>query len=206
MKCIKIKQKLDTIYGTKCKYFAYLAISIDPGHIDVNVHPSKKEVTFMYEGEIIKQIGDVLEEQMRACYSSNTLQMVQATITCRPVDPDRSEGPFSECKLQPKKKVRIADNMHTEDIPNADRLNVVEVTEEDKPDRAPAVPAENATATPTEPAAPTKQEEVEKLLNDSYPLDVVPPSSPWYRVTSSAPSRRNSTTTRSKMRIYTWQN
>ncbi len=122
MKCGKIKRKLDTIYAcymtkgqgskSKRKYFAYLAISISPEHINVNVHPSKKKVAFMHEDEIIEQIGDFIGKQIRACSSSNTLQMVRATITRRPVDPDRSEA------LSPRKKVRLAGNMSIEDIEN----------------------------------------------------------------------------------------
>ena len=44
--------------------FAVLNIDIDPGAVDVNVHPAKTEVKFRFEGEILALLGRVLRQAL----------------------------------------------------------------------------------------------------------------------------------------------
>lgn len=46
--------------------FVYLDLQLAPQNVDVNVHPTKSQVMFLREGEIISAIADNLEEFLRA--------------------------------------------------------------------------------------------------------------------------------------------
>ena len=44
--------------------FVYLSLEIDPARVDVNVHPTKREVNFLNEDEIIKMICDSISQEL----------------------------------------------------------------------------------------------------------------------------------------------
>lgn len=63
-----IKKSIDHICSTylpKNNYpFVYLSLKIDPKNIDVNVHPTKYEVQFMYDDQIIEQIANAIDSKL----------------------------------------------------------------------------------------------------------------------------------------------
>lgn len=70
--CEALRRALFTTYSsflpkTASRPFIYLNMSIKPENVDVNVHPTKKEIYFINESEIIEKIcgslGEVLQKQ-----------------------------------------------------------------------------------------------------------------------------------------------
>lgn len=52
--------------------FLYLSLEIDPQRVDVNVHPTKREVNFLNEDEIIQCVCETIREKLAAVDTSRT--------------------------------------------------------------------------------------------------------------------------------------
>lgn len=50
----------------------YLSIEIEPHRLDVNVHPTKREVNFLYEDEIVEIINEKIREKLAAVDTSRS--------------------------------------------------------------------------------------------------------------------------------------
>jgi DNA mismatch repair protein MLH1 len=61
------------------KPFAYLSLEIDPARVDVNVHPTKREVNFLNEDEIIELICDEIRTRLGKVDTSRTF-MTQSLL------------------------------------------------------------------------------------------------------------------------------
>lgn len=73
--CQPLKKSLETVYRTclpkgSCA-FVLLSLNIDCAILDVNIHPTKKEVRFLYEDEIVGQITSQLEQVLSQSKQSN---------------------------------------------------------------------------------------------------------------------------------------
>lgn len=52
--------------------FVYLSIVIPPNFVDVNVHPTKKEVKFLHEDQVLQLIQDAIDDKLKVENNSRT--------------------------------------------------------------------------------------------------------------------------------------
>jgi DNA mismatch repair protein MLH1 len=71
-----IKKALEQTYSTFLPKgghpFIYLSLEIDPARVDVNVHPTKREVHFLNEDEIIELVCNEIREKLAKVDTSRT--------------------------------------------------------------------------------------------------------------------------------------
>lgn len=72
-----IKKAIDEIYAVFLAKgthpFVYMSLAIEPNNLDVNVHPTKLEVTFLHEDLIVEKIKQCLEASLLGSNDSRKL-------------------------------------------------------------------------------------------------------------------------------------
>ncbi|KAK7260352.1 hypothetical protein RIF29_26325 [Crotalaria pallida] len=73
-----LKRAIEIVYATTLpkasKPFVYISIVLPPENIDVNVHPTKREVSVLNQEAIIEQIQSVVESRLRSSDEARTFQ------------------------------------------------------------------------------------------------------------------------------------
>jgi DNA mismatch repair protein MLH1 len=87
--------------------FAYINLEIEPNRVDVNVHPTKREVNFLNEDEIIESICSEIRSQLAQVDASRTF-MTQTLLPGLPPQPQHTETPHT-----PVRKVGISPSQKT---------------------------------------------------------------------------------------------
>jgi len=74
-----VEQTYSTFLPKGSHPFLYLSLDIDPARVDVNVHPTKREVNFLNEDEIIEAICDEIRVRLGKVDTSRTF-VVQSLL------------------------------------------------------------------------------------------------------------------------------
>ncbi|KAL4708568.1 hypothetical protein ACJJTC_014176 [Scirpophaga incertulas] len=74
---LSIRKAVESVYSTylpkNAHSFVYLSLELDPRNIDVNVHPTKHEVQFLYEEQIIEKLKSCIEGKLLSCNSTRVM-------------------------------------------------------------------------------------------------------------------------------------
>ncbi|KAI9288731.1 histidine kinase-like ATPase [Umbelopsis sp. AD052] len=146
-----LKKMVENIYITLLPKgshpFVYLSLEINPQNVDVNVHPTKREVHFLNEDRLIEAIADTIQEKLAGANDSRAFYTQ--------VSP-KSTGKVSENKfVRTDSKLRTLDNfLHTPSIISKPTQTAAEKRPEykaaDPPDVVMGDAGDDATETITE--------------------------------------------------------
>ncbi|KAK9095901.1 hypothetical protein Sjap_021398 [Stephania japonica] len=71
-----LKRAIEVVYAATLpkasKPFVYMSITLPPEHVDVNVHPTKREVSLLNQESIIENIQSTIESMLRSSNSTRT--------------------------------------------------------------------------------------------------------------------------------------
>ncbi len=105
--CPLLKRSIEALYATLLPKgghpWIYLSITINPANVDVNVHPTKKEVHFLNEDEIVEHICQAAQHKLAGANSSRTFAFSQAVlpILAPDVGPGASSAAASDSPTRP---------------------------------------------------------------------------------------------------------
>ncbi|KAK9167725.1 hypothetical protein Scep_002916 [Stephania cephalantha] len=76
VECAALKRAIEVVYAATLpkasKPFVYMSITLPPEHVDVNVHPTKREVSLLNQESIVENIQSTIESMLRSSNSTRT--------------------------------------------------------------------------------------------------------------------------------------
>ncbi|KAI3489915.1 hypothetical protein L1887_45946 [Cichorium endivia] len=89
VECTSLKRAIEIIYSATLpkasKPFIYMSIILPPDHVDVNVHPTKREVSLLNQEVIIEKIQSAIELKLRNLSEASTYEEHQVAVDCSPI-------------------------------------------------------------------------------------------------------------------------
>ncbi|RZC18352.1 DNA mismatch repair protein MLH1 [Glycine soja] len=99
VECSALKRAIEIVYAATLpkasKPFIYISIVLPPENIDVNVHPTKREVSLLNQEVIIEKIQSVVESTLRSSNEARTFQ-------------EQSAGQSSSPRINTSKEVNLS--------------------------------------------------------------------------------------------------
>ncbi|KAL0927023.1 hypothetical protein M5K25_001175 [Dendrobium thyrsiflorum] len=85
VECTPLKRAIEVAYSatlTKAsKPFIFMSISVPSEHVDVNVHPTKREVSLLNQESLVNTIQDAIESKLMSSNNTRTFHMQAVTST-----------------------------------------------------------------------------------------------------------------------------
>ena len=79
VECAGLKRAIEAVYAAVLpkaeKPFVYAALTLPPRAVDVNVHPTKREVHFLHQDELIDEVQRAVEGVLRGANASRTFSV-----------------------------------------------------------------------------------------------------------------------------------
>jgi DNA mismatch repair protein MLH1 len=111
--CSSIRKAIDDVYSRflprNAHPFVYLSVQMAPQNVDVNVHPTKREVHFLNEDEIVQAIQKSFEEtlaganQSRTFYTQSVLSVSDAVSNTAAVSVSAAAAATNDSSLTRKR-------------------------------------------------------------------------------------------------------
>lgn len=77
VQCSSLKSSIEAIVGAvhakSSTFWAFLDVRMPYQHVDVNMHPTKSEVMFLFESELVELIRKAVEDALDSCQAVRTL-------------------------------------------------------------------------------------------------------------------------------------
>ncbi|GMQ02111.1 hypothetical protein CsSME_00048492 [Camellia sinensis var. sinensis] len=128
VECSALKRAIEIVYAATLpkasKPFIYMSVLLPPEHVDVNVHPTKREVSLLNQEVVIEKIQSAVESKLRNSNEARTFQ--EQVVDPSPSSPmlrskDSPINPSaSGTKLQ---KVPVHKMVQTDSLDPAGRLH-----------------------------------------------------------------------------------
>lgn len=118
VECTALRKAIELVYATilpkASKPFIYMSIHLPPEHVDVNVHPTKREVSFLNQESLVDTIQQAVEAKLLESNNSRTFStqtlLPGASIAIIPREessPSPSPPVITPQKAPVNKKVRV---------------------------------------------------------------------------------------------------
>ncbi|CAH2070826.1 unnamed protein product [Thlaspi arvense] len=128
VECSALKRAIEIVYAATLpkasKPFLYMSINLPRDHVDINIHPTKKEVSLLNQEIMIEMIQSEVELKLRSANDTRTFQeqkveYIQSTLT-----PSRKDDPVSPLPSgQKTPKVPVHKMVRTDSSDPAGRLH-----------------------------------------------------------------------------------
>ncbi|KAJ6291607.1 hypothetical protein OIU76_023647 [Salix suchowensis] len=130
VECTALKRAIEIVYAATLpkasKPFIYMSIVLPPEHVDVNVHPTKREVSLLNQEFIINMIQSAVESKLRNSNEARTFQ--EQTLDSSPSTPlsakkDSNVNPSPSSHGSKSQKVPVNKMVRTDASDPAGRLH-----------------------------------------------------------------------------------
>ncbi|KAE8915074.1 DNA mismatch repair protein [Phytophthora fragariae] len=137
VECPSLKRACEYVYSLylpkNTHPFIYLSMELPPRNIDVNVHPTKREVHFLHEEDIVDSISQAIEKRLKGSNESRSFSV--QPITAMLGISSASSGDAS-AKQRRRESVMEEEEKKEEAEPSDEEMKKRESDSEDEADRS----------------------------------------------------------------------
>lgn len=94
--------------------FVYLSLELPPEQLDVNVHPTKREVHFLHEQEIVDVVSQAIETQLKGSNTSRTFSVIPITSMVATANNSSQLAKTSKSVVEPEEEQGAAESEEEE--------------------------------------------------------------------------------------------